>query len=156
MRPCGAADAADSRGVGLPRLPPLEAYPMIDAAAFEVQWSQAERHFKTRTAGFPPTPLLTPDEVEAGLTHAGLMCIAAGAIGPIHKSYFAAQLRSTGEWLMLELVVYWEARPAAICARPAAICAQPAAICARPATLCARPATTRTHARAHLLPLVHS
>ena len=38
------------------------------------------------------------------------MCIAAGAIGPIHKSYFAAQLRGGGEWLMLELVVYWEGR----------------------------------------------
>ena len=114
---------------------------------------------------------------QVGLTHAGLMCIAAGAIGPMHKSYFAAQLRGTrqlvesgrgaafrqrtmarpwparwlsvllqplerrfglseaprrptrcqlpaalqtaasrlqptgtGEWLMLELVVYWDAR----------------------------------------------
>ena len=36
------------------------------------------------------------------------MCIAAGALGPIHKSYFAAQLRGGGEWLMLELVVYSE------------------------------------------------
>tara|TARA_B100000795_G_scaffold24925_1_gene16643 strand:+ start:1722 stop:1838 length:117 start_codon:yes stop_codon:yes gene_type:complete len=38
------------------------------------------------------------------------MCIAAGAIGPIHKSYFAAQLRGSGQWFMLELVVYWEGR----------------------------------------------
>ena len=49
---------------------------MIDAAAFEVQWSKAEPHTQVRTAAFPLTPLLAPDEVEAGLTHAGLMCIA--------------------------------------------------------------------------------
>ena len=61
---------------------------------------------RTRTR----THTCTRVQVEAGLTHAGLMCIAAGAIGPIHKSYFAAQLRGGGEWLMLELVVYWESR----------------------------------------------
>ena len=34
------------------------------------------------------------------LTHEGLMCIAAGAVSGTHKSYFAAQLRGSGEWLM--------------------------------------------------------
>ena len=60
------------------------------------------------SAAFPPTPLLTPEEIELGLTHAGLMCIAAGAVEAVHKSYFAAQLRGTREWFMLELVIYWD------------------------------------------------
>ena len=83
---------------------------MIDAAAFELQWSKHERSARVMSAALPPTPLPTPDEVEVGLTHAGLMCIAAGAIGEMHKSYFAAQLRGSGEWLMLELVLHWDAR----------------------------------------------
>ena len=101
--------SASPRG-GAPPLPPLEPYPMIDAAAFELQWSKHERSARVMSAALPPTPLPTPDEVEVGLTHAGLMCIAAGAIGEMHKSYFAAQLRGSGEWLMLELVVFWDAR----------------------------------------------
>lgn len=100
-----AAVAAGHSGL----LAQLEPYPMIDAEGFEQQWSKSERCSRVLSAAFPPTPLLTPDEVELGLTDAGLTCIAAGAVGSIHKSYFAAQVRSSGEWLMLELVVYWDA-----------------------------------------------
>ena len=85
-----AAAATDSSGL----LAQLEPYPMIDAEAFEQQWSKSERCSRVLSAAFPPTPLLTPDEVELGLTNAGLTCIAAGAVGSIHKSYFAAQVRS--------------------------------------------------------------
>ena len=35
---------------------------------------------------------------------------AAGSVGASHKSYYAAQLRDGGDWLMLELVLHWEAR----------------------------------------------
>jgi len=36
-----------------------------------------------------------------------MVCIAAGAVGDVHKAYFAAQIAPTppGELLMLELVV---------------------------------------------------
>ncbi|EOD10867.1 hypothetical protein EMIHUDRAFT_311657 [Emiliania huxleyi CCMP1516] len=59
----------------------------------------------------------TPDETEAALTSAGLMCIATGAVGGVHKSYFAGalarcrprlgQLRRSGGWFMLELCVLY-------------------------------------------------
>ena len=88
----GGAAAAAADGSGL--LAQLEPYPVIDAEAFEQQWSKSERCSRVLSAAFPPTPLLTPDEVELGLTNAGLTCIAAGAVGSIHKSYFAAQVRS--------------------------------------------------------------
>ena len=76
----------------------------------------------------------TPDEPEAARTSAGLMCIATGAVGGVHKSYFAGalarcrprlgsfctpyeeaacfsffvgQLRRSGGWFMLELCVLY-------------------------------------------------
>ena len=77
----------------------------------------------------------TPDETEAALTSAGLMCIATGVVGGVHKSYFAGalarcrprlgsfcrrrhmrgprvfffvgQLRRSGGWFMLELCVLY-------------------------------------------------
>ena len=70
--------------------------------------AHARAHAHTHAHDHTHTHVYIRVQVEAALTHAGLMCIAAGAIGPIHKSYFAAQLRGGGEWLMLELVVYWE------------------------------------------------
>ena len=48
------------------------------------------------------------DKAEEALSRDGLVCIAAGMLGSIHKSYFAAQLRNSSEWFMLELVLHWD------------------------------------------------
>eukprot|EP00965_Chrysotila_dentata_P081587 2694048-Pleurochrysis_carterae.AAC.1 len=90
----------------------LEPYPLIDASAFESCWSGSSDRSAVFHASLRASP--SPDEVELALTHAGLVCIAAGAVGEVHKSYYAAQLRpharGGGEWLMLELIVQLHAR----------------------------------------------
>ena len=53
-----------------------------------------------------------PDEIELALTEAGFFCVAAGAVGGVHKFYFTAQLAGTSDWLMLELVLYFDASSA--------------------------------------------
>ena len=91
-------------------LPAFEQYPMIEPSAFERQWSACAAHARALSAPMPGGAPLAPEEIELALTHVGLMCIAAGSVGASHKSYYAAQLRDGGDWLMLELVLHWEAR----------------------------------------------
>jgi len=87
----------------------LEPQPVLDATAFERRWGAcADRYcvFGARLASADGSP--SPDETEEALTRAGLVCIAAGAVGSLHKSYFAGKLRNSGEWFMLELVLFWD------------------------------------------------
>lgn len=115
--PLGLSTSASADSLGsvaaTPKLPDnvgllsmLEPYPMIDAAAFERQWTRSDGRGCIVSAPLPRASLPSPEETELALTHSGLMCIAAGAVDQMHKSYFAAQLRGSGEWLMLELVVF--------------------------------------------------
>jgi hypothetical protein len=88
----------------------LEPHPLFDATAFERRWGAcAERH-RVLSARLGPAggPCPSPDETEEALTRAGLVCIATGAVGNMHKSYYAGTLRGGGEWFMLELVVFWD------------------------------------------------
>ena len=51
-------------------------------------------------------------EQPARLVDAGLTCIAAGAVDTMHKSYFATHLVGSGEWFMLEVIIFWDAASA--------------------------------------------
>ena len=84
----------------------LEPYPIIDATAFEREWVQCQGRSCTIAAPVCSGSLPSADKTELALAHSGLVCIAIGAIDQVHKSYFAAQLRESREWLMLELVVF--------------------------------------------------
>ena len=50
-----------------------------------------------------------PREIEAALVAKGFFCVAAGAVGDVHKLYLAGQLGGSRDWLMLELVLSWQA-----------------------------------------------
>ena len=106
----GGSGAAASALPAPTALPAFEQYPMIEPSAFERQWSACAAHARALSAPMPGGAPLAPEEIELALTHVGLMCIAAGSVGASHKSYYAAQLRDGGDWLMLELVLHWEAR----------------------------------------------
>lgn len=89
-------------------LPPLEPAASVDPLAFEAQWVQCQAQpaltleLRARAPRMP-----SPEAVESELAQSSMVCIAAGAVGEVHKAYFAAQLAPTppGELLMLELVV---------------------------------------------------
>lgn len=106
----GRGDAVTSPLVGHDMSSLLEPQPLLDATAFERRWSAcAERHcVLSARLGPAGAPCPSPDETEEALTRAGLVCIATGAVGNMHKSYYAGTLRGGGEWFMLELVVFWD------------------------------------------------
>mmetsp|Transcript_11553 Transcript_11553/g.35722 ORF Transcript_11553/g.35722 Transcript_11553/m.35722 type:complete len:357 (+) Transcript_11553:27-1097(+) len=88
----------------------LEKHPTIDATAFERRWAACSDRYSVFGAHLPSAVAAcpTPDETEEALTIAGLVCIATGAVGTLHKSYFAGKVRGSGEWFMLELVIFWD------------------------------------------------
>ncbi|KAL3894245.1 MAG: hypothetical protein SGPRY_013861, partial [Prymnesium sp.] len=68
---------------------------------------------------FLPSPSSgAAEEAEEALTRGGLTCIAAGAIGSVHKAYFAAMLRGSAEWFMLELVMHSDTSTAQVSPTP--------------------------------------
>ena len=89
-------------------LPALEPPADIHADQFELRWSSCATRSHVLEAVLPNLPASTPDEVETALVERGFFCVAAGAVGTLHKLYFAAQLRGGADWLMLELVLHWE------------------------------------------------
>ena len=64
----------------------------------------------------PSLPPGTPDDIEATLVRAGFFCVATGAVGDVHKFYFAGRLchpnPAIAEWLMLELILHYPAATA--------------------------------------------
>ena len=84
----------------------LEPYPKIEAYAFEQKWIRCERHGFIVGALLPRVSLRTSEVAELALAHSGLICIAAGVVDQMHRSYFAAQLRGSSKWFMLELLVF--------------------------------------------------
>lgn len=89
-------------------LPTLEPAANVDPLAFEAQWVQCQAQPGLTLELRARAPRLPAQEaVEIALAQSGMVCIAAGAVGEVHKAYFAAQLAPTppGELLMLELVV---------------------------------------------------
>ncbi|KAG8461456.1 hypothetical protein KFE25_001060 [Diacronema lutheri] len=89
-------------------LPTLEPAANVDPLAFEVQWVECHAQPALTLELRARAPRLPAhDAVELALARAGMVCIAAGAVGDVHKAYFAAQIAPTppGELLMLELVV---------------------------------------------------
>jgi hypothetical protein len=88
----------------------LEPQPLLDATAFERRWGACAERQRVLSARLGPAgaPCPSPDETEDALTRAGLVCIATGAVGNMHKSYYAGTLCGGGEWFMLELVVFWD------------------------------------------------
>ncbi|KAL1495760.1 hypothetical protein AB1Y20_016622 [Prymnesium parvum] len=84
----------------------LEPHPQLEAAQFEQQWAMSANCTRSFTGLLPSPSPSAADQAEESLTHGGLTCIAAGAIGKVHKLYFAALLRGSCEWFMLELVLH--------------------------------------------------
>jgi len=89
-------------------LPQLEAAGNVDPLAFEAQWvhCQTQPTLSLELRSRAPRPPVQ-EAIEMALSQAGMVCIAAGAVGDVHKAYYAAQIAPTppGELLMLELVV---------------------------------------------------
>ena len=53
------------------------------------------------------------DAAEAALASRGFFCVAAGAVGELHKLYFVGALDGrSDQWLMVELVLHWSAASA--------------------------------------------
>ena len=94
----------------------LEPEPNLDASQFEDQWGSCASCSRVFSATLPASRA-SPEEAEEALTRGGLTCIAAGALGSIHKAYFASQLRGSSEWFMLELVLFWDTSTAQVAAR---------------------------------------
>lgn len=113
-RPCSSAGmgraldggAMGGGGSGVP--PALEPPADLHADQFELRWSSCATRSHVLEATLPGLPDSAPDEVETALVERGFFCVAAGAVGRLHKLYFAAQLRGSADWLMLELVLHQE------------------------------------------------
>jgi len=76
---------------------------------FELRWSSCSTRSYILEGVLPSLPPSAPDEIEAVLVERGFFCVAAGAVGTVHKLYFTGQLRGSSDWLMLELVLHWQA-----------------------------------------------
>ena len=87
----------------------LEPPPDISGADFELRWSSCATRSHALKGRLPPLPPGAVDEIEAALVAKGFFCVAAGAVGDVHKLYLAGQLGGSRDWLMLELVLSWQA-----------------------------------------------
>lgn len=119
----GGIELDDSRlppttGTGLARVPletggggahpALEPPPDLQPDQFELRWSSCATRSHVLEAVVPRLSPSAPDEIETALVERGFFCVAAGAVGTVDKLYFAAQLRGSTDWLMLELVLHRE------------------------------------------------
>lgn len=89
-------------------LPALESAANVDPVAFESEWGQCAQVAQLNVGLAAQARRMPAHEaIELALAHAGMVCIAAGAVGEVHKAYFAAQLAPTppGSLFMLELVI---------------------------------------------------
>jgi len=87
----------------------LEPHLVLEASRFEEMWGRCSAGSRLLTATFAThgKPVVhVADKAEEDLSRDGLSCIAAGMLGSMHKSYFAAQLRNSSDWFMLELVLH--------------------------------------------------
>uniref|UniRef100_A0A7S4M224 Beta-adaptin appendage C-terminal subdomain domain-containing protein n=1 Tax=Prymnesium polylepis TaxID=72548 RepID=A0A7S4M224_9EUKA len=87
----------------------LEPHLVLEASRFEEMWGRCSAGSRLLTATFAThgKPVVhVADKAEEALSRDGLSCIAAGMLGSMHKSYFAAQLRNSSDWFMLELVLH--------------------------------------------------
>ena len=109
-----AASASSASGGGSVSIAPP---PDINAADFELRWSACATRQHALTGRLPSAGSIgalsqssASDEAEAALVLRGFFCVAAGAVGELHKLYFAGQLGGGSDtWLMIELVLHWRA-----------------------------------------------
>ena len=106
----GTSACAAHPAAGVP--PALNPPADIDADQFELRWSRCATRGRVLEAPLPSLPPSVPDEIEAALVTCGFFCVAAGAVGSVHKLYFAGQLHGSADWLMLELVLHTQAASA--------------------------------------------
>jgi len=85
----------------------------MNAADFELRWSSCANRSHALVGRLPsstPNPTLS-DTLETALMQRGFFCVAAGAVGDLHKLYFCGELTDdrSATWLMVEIVLHWRA-----------------------------------------------
>ena len=89
----------------------------ISGADFELRWSACATRSHSLSGRLPSTSpnAAMSDDAEGCLVRRGFFCVAAGAVGELHKLYFAGALgggpggSTDAAWLMIELVLNWGA-----------------------------------------------